>query len=160
MLCQRSSAPVIVVTGAAAEVVEAEVADLGVTVVRNADWKSGQASSIQAGVAACPDHIGAAVFMLADQPQMPKAIVTALVETHAASLSPIIAPLVQGNRRGNPVLFDRDTFEALRQLQGDEGGRAIFTEYPVEYLPWNDERLLMDVDTEADYQRLRETYEK
>lgn len=152
--------PVIVVTGAEAEAVEAALSDLPVTIARNAAWRNGQASSVRVGLAACPASAGAAIFMLADQPQVPHAILAALVETHAASLSPIVAPLVQGNRRGNPVLFDRDAFEALRGLQGDEGGRVLFTKYPVEYLPWNDERLLMDVDTEADYQRLKEMYER
>lgn len=151
--------PVVVVTGAQSEAVEATLEGLAVVVVKNAEWRTGQASSIRKGLSALPAGVGAAVFMLADQPQVPQAILTALVETHAASLAPIVAPLVQGNRRGNPVLFDRDTFRALGGLQGDQGGRALFTRYPVEYLPWNDERLLMDVDTEADYQRLREMYE-
>lgn len=151
-------APVIVVTGAGAEDVEGAVRDLEVKITRNADWKSGQASSVRAGLAACPAPTGSAVFMLADQPQIPPAVISGLVEAHAAGLSPIVAPLVQGNRRGNPVLFDRATFAALEGLHGDEGGRALFSQFPVEYLPWNDERLLLDVDTEADYQRLKETY--
>ncbi len=43
-------APVIVVTGANAEQVEIAVKDLNVLAVRNTDWKSGQASSIRAGI--------------------------------------------------------------------------------------------------------------
>jgi hypothetical protein len=34
------------------------------------------------------------------------------------------------------------------------GGRAIFHKYRVEYLPWHDDRLLLDVDTPEMYQRL------
>lgn len=152
--------PVIVVTGAEAGAVAAAVEGLAVQVVRNEGWRDGQAVSIQKGLEACPPSTGAAIFMLADQPQIPNAVLTALVERHAASLSPIVAPLVQGDRRGNPVLFDRGTFEAFQRLKGDEGGRSLFRHFAVEYLPWNDERLLLDVDTEEDYRKLKERYEQ
>jgi spore coat polysaccharide biosynthesis protein SpsF (cytidylyltransferase family) len=37
------------------------------------------------------------------------------------------------------------------------GGRALFAKpekYPAAWLPWEDERLLWDVDTEEDYKKL------
>jgi molybdenum cofactor cytidylyltransferase len=71
-------------------------------------------------------------------------------------MSSIIAPLVLENRRANPVLFDRVTFPDLLKLEGDIGGRAIFSKYKVEYMPWHDDRLLLDVDNPEDYQRLVE----
>lgn len=43
-------APVVVVSGANAEEVEAAVQDLDVVIVRNAEWQEGQASSIRAGL--------------------------------------------------------------------------------------------------------------
>jgi molybdenum cofactor cytidylyltransferase len=58
------------------------------------------------------------------------------------------------DRRGNPVLFDRETFTDLLELEGDVGGRAIFHKHRVEYLPWHDDSLLLDVDTPEQYQRL------
>ena len=81
-------------------------------------------------------------------------VIRALVENHAAELHPIIAPLVMMERRGNPVLFDRTTFPDLMDLQGDSGGRSIFSRHHVEYMPWHDDRLLIDVDKPEDYQRL------
>jgi molybdenum cofactor cytidylyltransferase len=68
----------------------------------------------------------------------------------------ILAPLVLEERRANPVLFDRDTFPDLLQLKGDVGGRAIFDKHRVEYLPWHDDILLLDVDNPQDYDRLKE----
>jgi CTP:molybdopterin cytidylyltransferase MocA len=44
----------------------------------------------------------------------------------------------------------------LLSLTGDVGGRAVFAKHPVAYVPWHDARLLLDVDTPEDYQRLRE----
>lgn len=97
--------------------------------------------------------MGAAIFLLVDQPQVTTSILRALLEKHAEGLYPVVAPMVI-DQRANPVLFDRDTFQDLLQLEGDVGGRAVFHKYRVEYLPWHDDRLLLDVDTPEQYQRL------
>lgn len=99
------------------------------------------------------EGVGGAVFLLADQPHITASVIRALVEKHAEGLYPIVAPMVM-DRRANPVLFDRVTFSDLLTLQGDVGGRAIFHKHRVEYLPWHDDRLLLDVDTPEQYQRL------
>ncbi|MBK9927091.1 MAG: putative selenium-dependent hydroxylase accessory protein YqeC [Anaerolineales bacterium] len=167
--------PVVVVTGANAEKVEAIIKDLDVVIVRNEEWQSGQGSSIKAGVfSLLPPPVlpqirieqnavehqdlrfgfgGGAVFLLADQPQVGTSIIHALKEKHASGLYPIVAPMVM-DRRANPVLFDRVTFADLMNIEGDTGGRAIFHKHKVEYLPWHDESLLLDVDTPEQYQRL------
>lgn len=154
---QSGLSPVLVVTGAHAERVESAVTDLDVIVIRNEQWKTGQASSIRTGVSHLvePDapKTGGAIFLLADQPQLTSSILRALLEKHAEELYPIVAPLVM-DRRANPVLFDRATFPDLLALEGDVGGRAVFHKHHVEYLPWHDDRLLLDVDTPEMYQRL------
>ena len=98
-------------------------------------------------------EVGAAIFLLADQPQITPTIIRALSEEHARMLAPIVAPLVD-DQRANPVLFDRVTFPDLMALSGDVGGRAIFSKYPVNYLTWHDESLLSDVDTPQEYEKL------
>jgi len=161
-------ARLVVVTGAHAELVENALDGLPLLLVRNQDWQSGQSSSIQVGLRtllqrskegetfqlpAGQGEVGAALFLLADQPQITSAIVRALVEHHSSTLAPIIAPQVAG-QRANPVLFDRVTFPDLMALSGDVGGREIFKRFPVEGLPWNDSSLLADVDTPQDYRKL------
>ncbi|MGE5374759.1 MAG: nucleotidyltransferase family protein, partial [Bacteroidota bacterium] len=123
--------------------------------VYNPGWQEGQASSIRAGLGdpAVRRAAGAAIFLLADQPQVTPSILRALMEKHAEDLYPVVAPMVM-DRRANPVLFDRSVFPEMAALQGDVGGRAIFRQYRVEYLPWHDDRLLLDVDTPEMYQRL------
>ena len=154
--------PVIVVTGADAEAVEKAVEDLPVKIVRNENWEEGQASSIRAGITGLefplPQYVGSAIFLLADQPQVTTAVIRALVENHAAELQPILAPMVI-DQRANPILFDRETFADLLQLQGDVGGRGIFSKHRVDYLPWHDDALLLDVDKPEDYPRLKEELE-
>jgi molybdenum cofactor cytidylyltransferase len=180
---EAGCSPVVVVTGADAEQVERVVNDLPVTIVYNPDWKEGQASSIRAGLRLLPppslpqirqdylsferdnlsvgfgggarraEGVGAAIFLLADQPQVNALVLRALIEKHAEGLYPVVAPMVM-DRRANPVLFDRVTFNDLASLQGDVGGRAILHKHKVEYLPWHDESLLLDVDTPEMYRRL------
>jgi molybdenum cofactor cytidylyltransferase len=149
--------PVLVVTGANADEVEKAIVDLDVDIVRNNSWQNGQGTSIRTGVQALPSKTGACVFLLADQPQIPASVIHALVETHSNGLQPIVAPLVQMERRANPVLFDRVTFPDLLMLEGDTGGRAIFPKYKVEFMPWHDDILLLDVDKPEDYKRLVES---
>jgi CTP:molybdopterin cytidylyltransferase MocA len=43
-------------------------------------------------------------------------------------------------------------------LQGDVGGRSLFSKFHVDYIPWHDEGLLFDVDDPEDYKRLLESY--
>ncbi len=148
--------PVVIVTGSHAAEVESCLKDLPVNIIHNPNYQQGQSTSIQAGLNALPQNIGAAVFLLADQPQIPVEVIRALVDSHTQEMQSILAPLVLEDRRANPVLFDRDTFPDLMQLTGDIGGRAIFSKYKVEYIPWHDDTLLMDVDNPEDYQRLVE----
>ena len=152
---QGGLSPVVIVLGANGEQVESSVKDLAVSTIYNEQWKTGQASSIQTGVEvlAIPHKAGGAVFLLADQPQLTTSVLRALVEKHAEGLYPVVAPMVI-DRRANPVLFDQTTFPDLLALEGDVGGRAIFHKHRVEYLPWHDDRLLLDVDTPEMYQRL------
>jgi molybdenum cofactor cytidylyltransferase len=145
--------PVLVVAGEQMPAIRRELAGLNVRLVPNPDWEQGQSTSVQAGLRALPENCQGAVFFLGDQPQIPPALAQALVEAHAASLAPIVAPLVDG-QRGNPVLFDRDTFSDLMALRGDVGGRPLFAKYLVEWVPWHDPGVLLDIDTPEDYQHL------
>jgi molybdenum cofactor cytidylyltransferase len=147
--------PVIVVTGANRENVRAAIQDLNAKIVTNEDWVKGQGSSIRKGIQVLNFEYlaGGAIFLLVDQPHVTISILRALVEKHAEGLYPVIAPMVI-DRRANPVLFDQVTFPDLLQLEGDVGGRAIMHKHRVEYLPWHDDRLLLDVDTPEQYERL------
>jgi molybdenum cofactor cytidylyltransferase len=145
--------PVIVVTGAQAAEVRSAVDDLILQVVFNPEWEGGQATSIRTGLQSVQEEIGAAVFLLADQPQISPSLIRSLIERHATTMAPIVAPQA-GGRRANPVLFDLTTFPALEKLEGDIGGRAVFASYPIEWLEWQDENILLDVDFPEDYQSL------
>ena len=90
---------------------------------------------------------------------MASGMVYTLLETYAKTLSPIVAPMID-QRRGNPVLFDRTTFQELTKVTGDAGGRQVFSQFPVTYVPWLDTRFGLDVDTLEDYERLKSSYDQ
>lgn len=148
--------PVEVITGAYAAEIESALSGLPVNIIHNRDYRQGQSTSIKAAIQALSKNVGASIFLLADQPQIPAEVIRALVESHTNNMQPILAPLVLEERRANPVLFDRVTFPDLLQLTGDIGGRGIFDKHKVEYLPWHDDILLFDVDKPEDYQRLKD----
>ncbi len=150
---QAGLSPVVLVSGAQAAEVEAAVKDLPVQVAQNPDWRAGQSTSVVTGINALPADCGAAIFLLADQPQISSTLIRSLVEERSSTLPVILAPLVNG-QRSNPVLFDRQTFPDLLALSGDTGGRALFSRYKVAWLPWHDPGPLLDIDTPQDYQRL------
>lgn len=145
--------PVVIVTGSQGEEVRRALEYLPVSFTHNPQWETGQSSSVKAGLEALPEQVGGAVFLLSDQPQIPEALIRSLVEVHAQTLSPVVAPKVDG-QRGNPVLFDRDTFADFRTLEGDAGGRRLFSRHQVTCLDWYDREVLLDVDTAEDYQKL------
>ncbi len=145
--------PVIVVSGAYSDLVETGVADLKIKIVYNPDWDRGQSTSVRESVNSLPSKVGAAIFLLADQPQIPVRLIDQLVKAHAETLSPIVVPYVN-ERLANPVLFDKGLFPSLLKLEGDTGGRQLFGQHDIYHVNWNDPNIFLDVDTPKDYQRL------
>ncbi|HEX7557260.1 MAG TPA: selenium cofactor biosynthesis protein YqeC [Leptolinea sp.] len=147
--------PIHIIAGQEFEIIREIVKDLPVQVIQNLDWNDGQSSSVRLGIKSLPKKIGGAIFQLVDQPQIPVTLMRKLIDEHSMTLAPIILP-ESGGRRANPVLFDRKSFDALSQLQGDIGGKMVFSQFPIRSIPWYDESILMDVDTPEDYRRLQE----
>jgi molybdenum cofactor cytidylyltransferase len=145
----------VVVLGHDAELLEPLLRERDVTVVVNPQYGEGQSSSLKAGLGALTDETEAALFLLGDQPLVTPEIIDRILAAYAASPSPIVMPVCEG-RRGNPVLFVRETFPAIRNLSGDHGARGIFAQYAGRILtvPVESRAILADIDTEEDYQRL------
>jgi molybdenum cofactor cytidylyltransferase len=149
--------PLVVVVGSSSNEVQNAIKDLHLRIVNNSKWMGGMSTSIKAGLSALTGDVGGVVFLQADQPQIPPGMIKSVVEAHQSSLNPIIAPQIDG-QRGNPVLFDADTFADLLAIEGDMGGRALFSRYPIEWVTWHDPRLLLDIDSPEDYQIFLRTY--
>ena len=151
---------VVLVLGHERELVRARAGlpeDARLSTVDNPDWESGMASSLRAGALACRDA-EAVIVALGDQPGIEPAVITRLVEAHAAGARlsvPVHADpqAREGERIGHPVLFARPLLAELLALEGDAGARQVVERHwsevaRVEGTP------LRDVDTEADYAAL------
>jgi molybdenum cofactor cytidylyltransferase len=151
--------PVIVALGYDAEKVAEALAGLPVRLVHNPEFRNGQSTSIRKSLEALPFRTCAAVFLLADHPFAGREIVKALLEAHRRTLAPACVPVFEG-QRGNPALFDKALFNELRELNGDAGGRVLLEKYRDEIVAVPASReVLLDIDTSADYERLRKCKE-
>jgi molybdenum cofactor cytidylyltransferase len=150
-------APLIVVTGAYHDQVVQALAGLPVEIVHNPDWQQGQSISVKAGLKSLPEGCESVIFLLSDQPQISSELIKQLMDRYFQNRKAITAPMVNG-QRGNPLLFDRSAFPALAEVKGDRGGRAVINQFEVDWLPWEDRRILLDVDQAGDYERLLKAY--
>lgn len=148
-------APLIVVLGANANQIEPELPE-GCVVVINDAWPEGQGSSVRIGTAQLPEEIDGVLMLLGDQPQVNPHFCESIVR-RGLETGKITIPYVN-DRRGNPVFFPKKTLKRLTKVTGDKGGRAIFSEFQVELLPWLDEWMAMDIDTPKDYDKLKACY--
>ena len=151
-----SLSKVVVVLGHRADELRPLLAKRDVTVVLNSDYKSGQSASIQAGLDAVRQDVDAALFLLGDQPLITPETINTILSVYANSPGPIVMPLFNG-KRGNPVLFDRQTFGRIDALSGDTGARVLFQEYTdqIVEVPLHDPSVHFDIDTEQDYHLLK-----
>jgi molybdenum cofactor cytidylyltransferase len=147
---------VVVVLGAEAERVRREAAlpdDQRLTVVVNASWAEGMASSLRRGLEEASDAQGV-LIALGDQPGMTAERVNAVLDAFRPGVR-LVVP-AEGAVPTHPVLFARALFAELRALTGDAGAREVVRRHEGEAVKIEMERLL-DIDTEQDYKRLVET---
>ena len=151
-----SHLPVIVVTtDALAETARRHVASRDIVVLPAVGTPGpqplGMGFSIATGVAARPDAPGWLVLP-GDMPMVQAATllaVAAALDHHA------VAYAQHRGRRGHPVGFSAELYSELVTLSGDEGARRLLARYPAHGIEVSDSGVLVDVDTEADLERLR-----
>ncbi len=148
--------PVVVVTGANAELSRRELDGLEVREVLNPLWETGMASSIRAGVEAlisADPNAAAAVLLLCDQPHVTADVISELVAAHRATGSPVVA-CEYGGSFGVPALFASSLFAELARLEGAAGAKQVIKRHAAEahFLPFPGGEV--DVDTPGDLSRL------
>jgi molybdenum cofactor cytidylyltransferase len=150
---------VIVVLGAHADGVGAAlsgVIDERVELVGNMRYQEGMGTSLAQGVSSCSWGSEAFAIVLADAPFFRTEDVDALIDAHAEG-NRIVVPVRDG-RRGHPVLIDGSFRDELEALTGDAGARHLLEEHEgsILELAIEDEGFLVDVDTEDDYEAVKD----
>ena len=140
--------PVLVVLGAGAEEIEPALAGLWVSVLHNAGWSEGLASSIRVGVAAVPGDRAGAAILLCDQPALSLGLLLDLRLAFESEASRPVA-CAYGGSAGIPAIFPRGDFRALAVLKGDRGAKALLGEARTVPFPGGE----ADLDTPEDMER-------
>lgn len=151
--------PVVVVRGDGSDA-DAEVQrlarDAGARVVINRHPGSEQIDSLRLALQALPPTSDAAVVAPVDVPLVTAALVARLIARARESGAPITVPVRDG-RHGHPVVFARAVFPELLTTDGPDGARAVVHAHQHELaeVPADESDVLTDVDTRADYERIR-----
>lgn len=147
----KTKIPFIVVTqaGKAADTAK----DLGAEVIINSKPEYGLSHSVHLGT----EHFlykDALIFMVCDQPYLRAETIQHLVSEFYMSPKRI-ACISNGNRRGNPAMFDISFAPELMALKGDTGGREIIRANPDDVLFVNaSPNELKDIDRKSDLKNI------
>jgi molybdenum cofactor cytidylyltransferase len=144
---------ITVVTGHMADEVRKRVEPLGVEVVFNPVYATGEMlSSVKAGLNTMPAHMAAAMVVLGDQPRIQPRIVGQVMAAYAEGAGEIIAPSYQ-MRRGHPILIDRRYWREILNLPDHAAPRDVINAHPerTAYVNVDTDSVLRDVDTPDDY---------
>jgi CTP:molybdopterin cytidylyltransferase MocA/xanthine/CO dehydrogenase XdhC/CoxF family maturation factor len=145
---------VVVVLGHQADDVRRALAPLGVRCVVNADFESGQVSSVRAGLAALTQPADAVMVCLGDQPLLGSADLDRLRVAYGERPQGSILVPMRGNRRGNPVLLDWQSARETLERGTNFGCRQFMDENPERVYRWQapNDHYVRDVDAPEDYQ--------
>ena len=146
--------PVVVVLGFEAQHVGRALADLGVEIVVNHDFRGPSSKSFPAGLNSLPYDVGAAVVILPDMVHVSAETLRAVTAAAAASAAPLVVSRY-GDVTAPPILFRRRLFAELLEWEGEGCGKPVVKAHAheaayVEQPP----ALLEDVDTPADWERI------
>jgi CTP:molybdopterin cytidylyltransferase MocA len=120
--------PRVVVLGARAAEIRAEVDFSGVSVVECPEWAEGQSASLQAGAAAVGD-VDAAVVLLGDMPFVTVEVIVAAIWQLTDEWDVVRA--IYGGEPGHPVVLRRAVLDALPRVSGDVGARDLMRSFRV-----------------------------
>ncbi len=150
---------VVLVLGARAAEIDAEVGYLGQRIVVNPLYDEGQSTSLRLGLQSIDLDAEAALFMLGDQPTVTPSIINELLRQFEATSAPIVQA-TYGNRPANPVLFARSLFSELMAIEGDEGARSVIIRHrgDIAFARFPDMQIPQDVDTMEAYQALLDSW--
>ena len=147
---------IVVVLGHRAEDIQRQTKIEATQVIINPAYKSGQTSSLQAGLRSLvSDGADAVLLCLVDHPAVSAETVKRVVATFREFSAPVVIPTYHG-RRGHPVLIGQQLFEELLGLTSDAGGDSVVRRYrpATHFVEVEDEGVVIDVDDPESYQRL------
>jgi CTP:molybdopterin cytidylyltransferase MocA len=149
---------VVVVVNRDGDKIVEDLGGLAVRIVRNDAAESQMADSVRIGLRAIDESFSGVLVCLSDHPLIAPKTFRTLIEAHHRAPDGIIVPSHAG-RRGHPALFSRTI---LNEVLSGGTLRDIIKkdERRVRLIEVNDEGILLDMDTNEDYQVAREMFSR
>ena len=153
--------PVLLVVGFEHENVLKALSELGdhskLQMVHNERWQTGRASSVKVAISRLPKDVPGALFLPGDMPLMTSALIDRVAQRFLQT-SKLCFPVYQG-QKGHPTAFPRELLPQFDELEGETSGLTIVQRHWDEAekieLEASDEFTQLDLDTGADYERLK-----
>ena len=153
---QKSGMRVFIILGANEQKIKKELENVRAEIIFNERWGNGLSTSIKAGLEKALENDSDTenfIFCVCDQPYISADLFKRLMHKKKVSGKKIIACSYAGTL-GTPVLFDIKYFDALMNLQGDEGAKKLLQIYREDVAFITFEKGKVDIDTKADYEDL------
>ncbi len=151
-LREAGAEKIVVVTGHQAAELEDRLSGSGVKLVHNPDYAETQMfDSLRLGLRALGEDCGVILLTPGDVPLVKPETLRALLKTRGGFVRPVCA-----GKGGHPVALDAAWRKKLLGYGGAGGLRGAVEALgiPVKELELDDEGMLVDLDTPADYERL------
>jgi molybdenum cofactor cytidylyltransferase len=125
-----------------------------INLIYNEKYYYGQSMSVKSALNSIGNNFQGIMFLLGDQPFIKTKTINLLIEHFNKNPLGIIVPTYQG-KRGNPVIFSRDFFTQIKNIQGDKGAREVIEKNynEVIHVPIADSFENFDIDTRKDYEK-------
>lgn len=150
-----------VVTGYNREELIPVLKNLGVKAVHNDRFDSGMFSSIQTGVNSLEPEVKAFFILPADIPLVRPRTIRRLAENYMGNQGKILIPCYR-DRKGHPPLIASSFRKIIMGYTGDKGLKEALrpAEDNIMPIPVEDENILFDMDSLADYRELQKRWEQ
>ena len=157
---------IIVVTGHNNEMIEPLISQAGAKAIFNPNFKTGMLSSIQTGVRALSPESAGFFLLPADIPLIRPSTINALMSSFYGisddliTSGQIITPQFDG-KDGHPPLIPAQLLPEILSIgAGSNLGQLLSRQKQKFFLQVHDSAILMDADTQQDFECLQEKYNK
>jgi CTP:molybdopterin cytidylyltransferase MocA len=143
-----------VVLGAKAEEIRAKLPVDAASIVVNAEWQTGQLSSIHAAIRSLAEGATEALMLCpVDHPIISREVIAAIIGAFDATRKSIVVPAYQG-RRGHPVIFRASLYGELLAASPEIGARQVVWAHAddIAEVPTNEEGVVLNLDDPGAYQ--------
>jgi molybdenum cofactor cytidylyltransferase len=146
--------PVICVTGYQSDQISKAIIGMNVTIVYNEQWSEGMGTGISAGInQLLLSDVDSVILAVSDQPYVSSGLFAKMLTLKDMSGKKIVASSYAGTL-GTPVLFDKEYFNQLKSLHGNQGAKNIVKLNMPDVCPVEFEKGRIDIDTKEDYENL------